>query len=52
MRSMQEAGVDVGVEEAGDGEDGGEDGNDRREGQGERVAVIVNDSVFWLVCIL
>lgn len=44
MRGVEEAGVDVAVEEGGDGEDDGEDGDDGREGQGEREAVVVHDA--------
>lgn len=41
----ESAGVDVGVEEAGDGEDGDEDGDGRGYGDRERAAVEVDDAV-------
>ena len=45
MGAVEEAWVDVGVEEAGDGEDGGEDGDDGGEGEGKGSCVVVNDSM-------
>lgn len=45
---VEEAWVDVGVEEAGDGEDCGEDGDCRRERKGQGSAVVVDDAERWL----
>lgn len=44
VAGVEGARVDVGVEEAGDREDGDEDGDYRGDGEGEREAVEVDDS--------